>query len=96
MYQKKVFFKKKFEQYILREVPGVHFSSESEQGNPVCSRDSECGIFIENVSKSRISLHTPMGPIICKQFSDARTRSENNLLYGEPFVREYTDIFIFI
>ena len=55
---------KKIEQYCLSEVLRFKFLLESDQQNMICSHDSPFGFLIENVSKSRVSRHAPMGLII--------------------------------
>ena len=53
-----------FEQYTIYEVLRFKFLLESEKPNMICSRDSQCPKIIENVSRSRISRHAPMGLIM--------------------------------
>ena len=53
-----------FEQYVFYEVLRFKFLLESEQPNLIYSRDLQAQKSTENVSKSRISCHAPMGLII--------------------------------
>ena len=55
----------KKKQYTFYEVLRFYILLESEQPNMISSRDSQLCKWIENVSKSRVLRHAPMGLIMC-------------------------------